>query len=102
MEVGISILGNQNCLHECSQMKHLLSHKALCKLRGTPAGKGWFVSLRSLPLPDNSGELPLRAQGSVDSQRYRPDLRPPDTRGTCDLVLPKLIVFVRLLQGLDG
>ena len=25
-----------------------------------------------------------------------------DVAGTCDLVLPKLVVFVRLLQGLDG
>lgn len=47
------------------------------------AGKGWPLTLRSPPLPAS------RAQGR-------------DVAGTCDLVLPKLVVFVRLLQGLDG
>lgn len=57
--------------------------KSLCRSRGTPAAKGWPWSLRSPPLPTS------RAQGR-------------DVAGTCDLVLPKLVVFVRLLQGLDG
>lgn len=72
----LASFGNPNCTHGSRG-------KSLCRSRGTPAGKGWPLSLRSLPLPAS------RAQGR-------------DVAGTCDLVLPKLIVFVRLLQGLDG
>lgn len=43
---------------------------------------------------------PARPLGSVDRLEVRLNLR---TRGgTCDLVLPKLVVLVRLLQGFDG
>lgn len=40
------------------------------------------------------------AWGIVD--RSEVQAQPQDTSSTCDLMLPKLIVSVRLLQRLDG